>query len=103
MLSTYSMYKRRNDSLEEGVAPSLYFSNAGSAALSSMLAQYQHACQVWVFTAQHIFMPHSAPPSLFPGPACRFVATPVPKSTRELRYHQLMAEQHVKRAATHQQ
>lgn len=32
---------------------------------------------------------------------CRFVANPVPKSTRELRYHQLMAEQHAKRAATH--
>jgi hypothetical protein len=32
----------------------------------------------------------------------RFTANPVPRSTRELRYHQLMAEQHAKRAATHQ-
>jgi hypothetical protein len=32
----------------------------------------------------------------------RFVANAVPRTTRELRYHQMMAEQHTKRAATHQ-
>lgn len=36
------------------------------------------------------------------NPPCRFAANSVPRSTRELRYHQLMAEQHAKRAATHQ-